>query len=181
MFARTQRLLLRPGFPEDAPELARTIADARVVQNLVRVPLPYGIEHACAYLADAASSPLPQCLVFKRTDRAPILVGAVGLGEDEDLGVELGYWIARRHWNQGYATEGGRALLDMARALRLPVVHAGHFSDNPASARVLAKLGFEPTGTIAPRFSCGRGREVETVMHRIDIAEAHPATGARTA
>ncbi len=34
MFARTPRLLLRPGFPEDAPALAGAIADEAIVRNL---------------------------------------------------------------------------------------------------------------------------------------------------
>ena len=40
MFARTARLLLRPGFPEDAPALAAAIADEAVVRNLAVVPWP---------------------------------------------------------------------------------------------------------------------------------------------
>ena len=51
MFARTPRLLLRPGWMEDAPMLARTIGDPSVLRNLTRAPSPYGLDDAEAFLA----------------------------------------------------------------------------------------------------------------------------------
>lgn len=172
MFARTQRLLLRPGFPEDAPQLARTIADAQIVRNLAKVPWPYELDDAKSHLDRMANASLPHCLVYERTDGAPDLVGACGLHELPSGGVEMGYWIARKAWGRGIATEAGRALLDMARMLRIETVHAGHFVDNPASGRVLEKLGFRPTGLTVPRYSCGRGREVDTHMMALDLGDA---------
>ena len=86
-------------------------------------------------------------------------------------GVELGYWIARRHWGRGIATEASRALLDIARTLRLPRLQASHFLDNPASGRVLEKLGFEPVGITAPRMSCARGADAPARLFRIELAD----------
>jgi len=51
MFARTPRLLLRPGFPEDAPALAGAIADETIARNLANIPWPYSMRDAEAYLA----------------------------------------------------------------------------------------------------------------------------------
>ena len=51
MFARTPRLLLRPGFPEDAPALAAAIADQAIARNLANVPWPYSMRDAEAFLA----------------------------------------------------------------------------------------------------------------------------------
>jgi RimJ/RimL family protein N-acetyltransferase len=84
--------------------------------------------------------------------------------------VELGYWISRPCWGRGFATEAGRALVEIARALRLPQLEASHFIDNPASARVLDKLGFESTGIIAPRMNCARGEEVPARLMRLRLA-----------
>ena len=47
------------------------------------------------------------------------------------------------------------------------LVEGSHFIDNPASGRVLEKLGFEPTGLIAPRLSCARGAEVPARLMRL--------------
>jgi RimJ/RimL family protein N-acetyltransferase len=65
------------------------------------------------------------------------VIGAVGFAEDPDRKgeAELGYWIARKHWRRGYATEAARAALSVARTLGHQRVFARHFVDNPASGR----------------------------------------------
>jgi len=170
MFARTPRLLLRPGFPEDAPALAMAIADETIVRNLAVVPWPYGLRDAEAYLASPRDPVLPSLLIFERTDGAPRLIGACGLGRRPSGAVEMGYWIARGFWGRGFATEACEALIRIARALGLKQLEASHFIDNPASARVLDKLGFESTGLIAPRMSCARGGEVPARLMRLRLA-----------
>jgi RimJ/RimL family protein N-acetyltransferase len=167
MFARTPRLLLRPGFPEDAPALAAAIADQAIVRNLAVVPWPYTLRDAEAFLASPRDPILPSFLIFERTDGAPQLVGSCGLGRRASRAVEMGYWIARPHWGRGYATEACVALIDIARTLGLACLEGSHFLDNPASARVLEKLGFEPTGLVAPRMSCARGTDVPARLMRL--------------
>ena len=159
MFARTEHLLLRPGWAEDAPALAAAIADESIVRNLATAPWPYALRDAEAFLAAPRDPVLPSFLIHERTGGAPVLVGACGLGRRPSGAVELGYWIAREHWNRGFATEAGLALLAIAEALALPRLEASYFIDNPASGRVLEKLGFLPTGIAAPRYSCARGDE----------------------
>ena len=172
MFARTPRLLLRPGFPEDAPALAAAIADEAIVRNLATAPWPYRMRDAEAFLAKPRDPLLPSFLIFERTDGAPRLVGSCGLGRRPSGAVELGYWIARPFWGRGFATEAGRALVDIARTLGLRQLEASHFIDNPASARVLDKLGFETTGLIAPRMNCARGEEVPARLMRLQLMGA---------
>jgi RimJ/RimL family protein N-acetyltransferase len=169
MFARTPRLLLRPGFPEDAPALASEIADEAIVRNLASAPWPFRMRDAEAFLAKPRDPVLPSMLIFERTERAPRLVGSCGLGRRPSGAVELGYWIARPYWGRGFATEACAALVDIARALALPNLEGSHFVDNPASARVLEKLGFEPLGIIAPRMSCARGTEVPARLMRLRL------------
>ena len=172
MFARTPRLLLRPGFPEDAPALAGAIADEAIVRNLATVPWPYHMRDAEAFLASPRDPVLPSLLIFERGDGAPQLVGSCGLGRRPSGAVELGYWIARRFWGRGYATEAGTALVDIGRTLGFHQLEASHFIDNPASGRVLEKLGFESTGLIAPRMNCARGAEVPARLMRLQLGSA---------
>ena len=169
MFARTPRLLLRPGFPEDAPALAAAIADKAIVSNLATAPWPYRMRDAEAYLASPRDPLLPSFLIFERTEAEPRLVGSCGLGRRPSGAVELGYWIARSDWGRGIATEACTALVDIARTLRLTSLEGSHFTDNPASARVLGKLGFEPVGIVAPRMSCARGKEVPARLMRLRL------------
>jgi RimJ/RimL family protein N-acetyltransferase len=170
MFARTPRLLLRPGFPEDAPALAGAIADAAIVKNLATAPWPYAMRDAEAFLATPRDPILPSLLIFERGSGAPQLVGSCGLGRRRSGSVELGYWIARPFWGRGYATEACSALVEIARTLGLTRLEGSHFLDNPASARVLEKLGFEPLGIVAPRMSCARGHEVPARLMRLELA-----------
>ncbi len=166
MFARTSRLLLRPGWVEDAPKLARAIADEAIVRNLSTAPWPFALRDAEAFLAAPRDPVLPAFLIFERTDGEPVLVGSCGLGRRPSGAVELGYWISRDHWGRGFATEASEALLAIARTLRLTRLEASYFVDNPASGRVLEKLGFVTTGMRAPRYSCARGRQADAVLMR---------------
>jgi RimJ/RimL family protein N-acetyltransferase len=169
MFARTPRLLLRPGFPEDAPALAAAIADQAIARNLVSVPWPYRMRDAEAFLASPRDPVLPSFLIFERTAAAPRLIGSCGLGRRPSGSVEMGYWIARPFWGRGFATEACSALIGIAATLGLPSLEGSHFLDNPASARVLEKLGFEPVGIVAPRMSCARGAEVPARLMRLRL------------
>jgi len=175
MFARTERLLLRPGWREDAPALHAAIADERIVRNLAKAPWPYRLADAEAFLARDAGPDAPTCLIFLRTQGAPRLVGGIGFGPEE-RGREFGYWIARPYWGRGVATEAGRALIANARdTLRIGRLEAGHFLDNPASGRVLAKLGFRPTGVTRARYSAGRRTDAPCREFALDLAEGAAA------
>ena len=159
MFHRSQRLLLRPVWPEDWKLVLDGIADEGVVRNLSSAPWPYREEDARAFTKLPVEPQYPRFLITRAKDAA--LVGCIGIDRSDafDDGTELGYWIAREHWGQGYATEAGRAVLSIARALGYSRVQAMHFLDNPASGRVLEKLGFVATGVTSMRHSCGRGEK----------------------
>ncbi len=171
MFARTERLMLRPGWIEDAPALSRAIGEEAVVRNLAQAPWPYALGDARAFLMREPDPLLPECLIFARTHGAPRLVGGIGLHRDASGAAELGYWIARAYWGLGFATEAGRAMTAFAHgSLCMKRIVAGHFLDNPASAHVLRKLGFRPTGQVVPQPSRARGGVV--AMARFEWAAA---------
>ncbi len=181
MFARTERLLLRPGWREDAPALLEAIRDEAIVRNLASAPWPYAMDDAEAFLATERGEAEPAMLIFRRTAGAPQLVGTMGFGRRPDGEMEFGYFIARRFWGLGFATEAGRAVIGFAReSLRLRRLNAGHFLDNPASGRVLEKLGFRATGAVVPRYSAGRREAAPCRLFELDLAEeAMPAATCR--
>ena len=166
MFARTPRLLLRPGWLEDAPALASTIGEEAIVRNLATAPWPYDLEQAHNFLGREHDARLPNLLIFARTNGAPRLIGGCGLSLTHDGDdIQLGYWIGRPHWGLGYATEAGSAVLEIGRAIGLQRIVASHFTDNPASGRVLRKLGFRATGKIRNQASLGRGSEAACALY----------------
>ena len=174
MFHITQRLLLRPAWPEDADALFGGIADQGVVRNLASAPWPYLPDHAREFVKREQDARFPRFLITKPGPQGSDLIGCIGIDETDGK-VEIGYWIARPFWGQGFATEAARGVLEVARLLGHRQIVAGHFTDNPASGKVLRKLGFTPTGKTALRHSCGRGEKAECVMYRLELdAEAGP-------
>ena len=159
MFHRTQRLFLRPPFPEDWREVYRGINDAGVVRMLARAPWPYMPEDAqdfCSTRRDPLD--LRFAIALPGADGAP-LIGQIGLDCTEDV-PEIGYWIARGHRRRGYATEALKGVLDVARMLGVRRVQAGHYLDNAASGAVLKKAGFVETGEVRPTHALGRGGQL---------------------
>jgi RimJ/RimL family protein N-acetyltransferase len=175
MFAITERLLLRPGWAEDAPALSRAIGDEQVVRNLARAPWPYALGDAERFLALPQNPRRPRCLIFLRD--CARLIGGIGLNDtDDEETAELGYWLAQDYWGQGYATEAGHAIVAMAdESLRLPRLKASHALDNPASGRVLRKLGFGQNGS-GRLHSLSRGQEMDVRL----FARARPEVPAHS-
>lgn len=171
MFARTQRLTLRPGWPEDAPALAQAIGHESVVTRLSRVPWPYTTADAEDWLDQPRGRDDVYCLIMLHEGPTTRLIGGIGLHAKEH-GHELGYWLTPDAWGRGYATEAGRAVIDNARhTLRLKRLRSSHFVDNAASGRVLRKLGFSPTGRVVPMHCLALGEALPAVEMERDLAD----------
>jgi RimJ/RimL family protein N-acetyltransferase len=172
MFYRSERLFLRPAFPEDARELYHAICDAGVVAMLASAPWPYRMADAEQFCAMPAAPQTPRFLITRPDEKGAPIIGTVGFRQ-ADGGLELGYWIGREHWGRGYATEAGRGALEVAHAIGHRRVLAGHYVDNPASGRVLRKLGFRETGEVRPTFCRARGGELVLARrYALDLAGA---------
>ena len=171
MFHVTERLLLRPAWPEDADALMRGIADEGVVRNLARAPWPYLPRHAREFVMRGQDARYPVFLITLPSTEGSKVIGCIGIDPCDSADAELGYWIARPYWGRGYATEAARGMIDIARLIGHTRLSAGHFADNPASGRVLRKVGFRPTGQSARRHSCGRGEAAECVLFSLDLAD----------
>lgn len=173
MFARTKRLTLRPSWPEDAAALHGAINDADVARMLARVPHPYTLANASAFVAAVSDASEARFLIFSHdSGGAPELVGGIGLDDAGGGSAQLGYWLKRAAWGRGYATEAGEAVVAIARtALPVTRLSAWHFLDNPASARVLHKLGFRPTGAVMARPSAARGVDSPSAAYALDLRQ----------
>ncbi len=169
MFTRTERLLLRPGWPEDWCALAQAMNDTGIVCNLARAPWPYTEQDAREFAGREQDQLYPVFFLTLPGNHGSELIGACGIDKCGD-DVELGYWVARPHWGKGYASEAGRAVARIAAVLGHKRLTAAHFADNPASGRVLKKIGFTATGNTAMRYSRGRNAEAMTYEFAMDLA-----------
>jgi RimJ/RimL family protein N-acetyltransferase len=160
----TARLALRPPRREDAPRMAELANDFDIARMTGRIPHPFAVEDAEAFIARVERRDAGREAVFAIEHQDDGLLGVLGL-HPSPAGPEIGYWLGRPFWGRGYATEAVGGALAWARAdWGRRFVVAGHFADNPTSGQVLIKAGFLYTGDVAARFSLARGEAAATRM-----------------
>ena len=170
MFIRTQRLFLRPTWAEDWTDILNAVSEPAVARNLT-VPWPYGEAEARGFANLPQDHRFPHFLVTRPLGGDGVeTVGCVGFAKATAGQTEFGYWVARPFWGQGIASEAGRAVLQIARLLGHRRLVAKPFTDNPASNRVLRKLGFRPTGKRVMALSAARGVAAPAVELALDLA-----------
>jgi RimJ/RimL family protein N-acetyltransferase len=141
----TQRLVLRAPRPADAKPLARLINDRRIAENTARIPHPYGLADARAFLAQSNRNLGEPSFLISLADGT--IIGGCGIAAASGRDPELGYWIGVPHWGRGYATEAARALIDHAfEEPGCERLSARARVSNPGSRRVLEKCGFQWEG-----------------------------------
>lgn len=144
------RLALRPFTVADASDLQRLAGDRAVADTTLNIPHPYedGVAEGWigTHQAIFEEGKGAHFAITLKSDGA--LVGAMSLmGMVAGHQAELGYWIGRPYWNQGYCTEAGRTVLAYAFSeLGLIRVHSCHITRNPASGRVMQKTGMTHEG-----------------------------------
>src|SRR6185437_14045401 len=147
----TARLILRTLRRGDIAQLLPLIGAREVAATTLRIPHPYTEEDALKFLEYSDSvwekRQGARFGIFLRHDGR--LCGGIGLdAHSEQNRAELGYWIGAPFWGNGYCTEAAREVLRFGfENLRLHRIDAGHFSNNPASGRILRKLGMKHEGT----------------------------------
>jgi ribosomal-protein-alanine N-acetyltransferase len=148
----TPRLVLRPFSLDDAKVLQQLVGDREIADTTLNIPHPYEDGMAEAWIGTHQSAfDSHETVTLAIEERASTgLVGAIGMHiKLVNESAEIGYWIGREWWGRGYCTEAARAMLDYAfRDLGLNRVHASHLSRNPASGRVMQKLGMSHEGRL---------------------------------
>jgi len=141
----SERLALRTPRLEDAKSIVALVNDRRIAENTLRIPHPYGLADAQAFLT--AVNTTDDETAFLITTRDGRIVGACGIAKLDGETPEIGYWLGVHFWGRGYATEAVRAVIDHAFGdLGYDRLLAGARVSNPASRRVLEKCGFQWTG-----------------------------------
>lgn len=160
----TRRLRLRPAALSDAPAIARHANDRQIAEMTSRIPHPYTLGHAEAFLTGVEDELI--LAVTRRSDGVFLGLASLEALEAEDA-VELGYWIGRPFWSQGYATEAAQAVIDHAFSrLAMELVEVRCRVINGASRRVIQKCGFGYCGT-GLSLSLAAGR-VASETYRMD-------------
>ncbi len=163
---KTSRLELRPFCSNDIALVAELANDEQLSLNLRSFGFPYTVDDARQWIQtlekeweNGQSTVFGVCVRETEDKREPTLVGATLVGaigivlDRQSNRGELGYWIGRSYWGQGIATEAGKSILDFAFGqLCLNKLTAECLTRNPASSRVLEKLGMVQEGFFAKHF-----------------------------
>ncbi|MEB3268689.1 MAG: GNAT family N-acetyltransferase [Leptolyngbya sp.] len=145
----TDRLWLRPFSLADAALVEDLAGDRDIAARTLTIPHPYPPGLAAQWIRchgpDFAEGKSVNWAIVRRDGH---LCGAMGLGLVREFHLaELGYWIGRPFWGQGYCTEAARAVIAYGfDTLGLNRIQATHFADNPASGRVMEKIGMTYEG-----------------------------------
>jgi RimJ/RimL family protein N-acetyltransferase len=147
----TERLILRPFSPHDAADVQRLAGDRAIADTTLNIPHPYEDGMAEGWISTHHDTFVSEKgVTFAITLRSDgSLAGAISLmSMVRNHQAELGYWIGKAYWTRGFCTEAGQAVLLYGfEELGLQRVHATHFARNPASGRVMQKLGMQHEGT----------------------------------
>lgn len=147
----TERLRLRLFSLADAPVVRELAGDPDVVKTTARLPHPYEEGMAKAWIESHAlaheEGTQVNYAVTMRSDGA--LIGSISFAVNKfSQWAELGYWIGKPYWGNGYGTEAGRAMVDLGfHKLGFNRIQAQHMANNPASGRIMQKLGMKYEGT----------------------------------
>ena len=157
---------LRPLTQRDAPAVQRLAGDAGVAAMTSTIPHPYPRGAAREWIGTHARGRKEGDAAYGIVRGDGTLVGALGLRIAPNPHGNVGYWIGRPFWGQGYATAAARAGIDsLFMHTALAWLMAAHLADNSGSARVLAKCGMNEVARIQVEH---RGRNTTLVLRRID-------------
>ncbi len=161
----TKRLSLRCPDDSDVDAVVSIVGDWEVARRLARVPHPYGLADARFFLEQVVPAEWVWAVTMKGRDA---LLGAIGLTPEAAADTaELGFWLSPAHWGRGITTEAAEAVVSFGfDSLSLQVLTSGYFEDNPASGRVLRKLGFVEIGQ-AMRPCLARGIDVPSIKMQL--------------
>jgi ribosomal-protein-alanine N-acetyltransferase len=166
----SDRLILRPFREADAEDVARCVGEKVIAATTLSIPHPYTVQMAVEWISThqeeySTGKGLNFAVTLAGDGK---LVGAIGLGLQPDHDrAEMGYWIAVTQWNNGFATEAAKRVIDFGfEVLTLERVFAQHFATNPASGRVMRKAGMHYEGCLRHHIKKW-GRYVDLMVYSI--------------
>ena len=138
---QTRRLWLRTPQMDDAQAVFEALDDLEVSRWLAKVCHPYSVADATDFIDKIHAGEIGRPGEVRFIFDSDGLCGCIGVENG------LGYWIARRVWGRGYATEAARGILNWYfTGFQADEIASGHFTGNVASAKVLEKMGFSYSG-----------------------------------
>jgi ribosomal-protein-alanine N-acetyltransferase len=159
---QSYRLKIRPLEPCDAKFVESLYADARVTRTLLRIQGPISIEAAEEFCRMSTPAYGERRFAAELQMEGNVIgVGTVTWRAELSAIASIGYSVLPAFWGQGYGTELAALLVEFAAGtLGAHEIRATALDDNPASTRVLEKLGFTVLEAASETDSRGDERRV---------------------
>ncbi|PWW28758.1 GNAT family N-acetyltransferase [Chryseobacterium sp. AG844] len=142
---QTERLILSQLEEKDIPFIVELLQH-RIFSDLTsNIPYPY-VENDARSWVEMSKEAFENNTgyTFAIRNKEGQIIGAIGLHDRDDDKAELGYWIGIPYWNKGYVTEAAKGIIDFGfDELKLNKIFATHFLHNPASGRIMEKIGMK--------------------------------------
>ncbi|GEN72124.1 GNAT family N-acetyltransferase [Chryseobacterium lathyri] len=164
----TERLILSQLKEEDLPFVTEYLQDKIFSDVTSNIPYPYTGEHARFWMKMSWESFENNTgYTFAVRNKEGQILGAIGLHDRDDDKAELGYWMGKPFWNKGYITEAATALIDFGfNELQINKIYATYFLDNPASGRIMEKIGMEKEALLKQHLKKD-GKYIDVMMYSI--------------
>lgn len=142
-----KRVTLRKLRMSDADKITEYCKDPSISRWTASIPYPYKRKHAIEYIRKSKEKWSKKETYNFTVEEKGTMVGSIGLMIKSEGVAELGYWIGKPHRGQGFATEASKLLLKEGfKTLKLHKIYAHHIKENPASGRVMQKIGMKKEG-----------------------------------
>lgn len=161
---KTDRLELRFMESEDALIVNRLSRHKDIYRNVGHLPPDIALSDTRDWIAGHAKGRDSKTDFVYAVAFMDEIIGCVGCHRrkiEDDFA--LGYWLSPRHWGEGFMIEATKAvLIELDKCFGPHSIKAGYFFDNPASGRILQKLGFSKAGE-SMEHCLGRGEKVNHI------------------
>lgn len=141
----SERLILRPFLLSDANDVTRLVNTSLVADVTASIPHPYPEGLSERWIESHLEGWQQRRFICFAVElkQSKQLIGSISLMNVHRDQAELGYWYGVDFWRQGYATEAASHLVCTAcNTFGIKSLTARHLDRNPASGRVLSKVGF---------------------------------------
>lgn len=150
---KTPRLVLRPFALDDAKEVQRQAGHPDVAATTATIPHPYPDGLAEQWIAShakffEAGTGVEWAMTIAETGKLVGCISLMGISKMHKRG-EIGYWVGKEFWGQGYCTEATKAVIQYSfEKLNFNKVTSRHMHINPASGKVMLKAGMQQEGIL---------------------------------